>query len=391
MWPTRPLQSLMSKPIQYGIVQTGDLEHDGTPCVRVVDLTRSRLSIDEVVRVSAKIHNRYLKTMLGKHDLLFALRGEIGTVREVPDDLVGANIHRGVARLAIEPQVANHRYVLHALQAPVTRAAIAFRTNGSALRELPIAQLRRLPVAVPPLEVQERIGRALDNWHNLLGGLSDLLDAKHRFKRALAQELLAGQRAEDGDTPRWPLRVLGDLMHESRHRASTGAHAKKLTVKLYGRGVVPKLDQRPGSPNTQYYRRQAGQFVYSKLDFLNGAFGIIPKELDGFETTLDLPTFDLSEEVYGPWLLHLFSWSDFYMQHVGLANGGRKARRVNPSELLKLRIPVPPMEDQRQIADALGKLDQEIALLKRLRNAYRQQWQAIVGGLLAGDLRLESA
>ena len=44
-----------------------------------------------------------------------------------------------------------------------------------------------------------------------------------------------------------------------------------MTVKLWGKGVYEKNET--GSANTQYFTRHAGQFIYSKLDFLNCAFG----------------------------------------------------------------------------------------------------------------------
>ncbi|MCB8953132.1 MAG: hypothetical protein H6650_14090 [Ardenticatenales bacterium] len=61
--------------------------------------------------------------------------------------------------------------------------------------------------------------------------------------------------------------------------------------------MFEKEDKGQGSKNTQYYKRKAGQFIYSKLDFLNCAFGIIPEYLDGFQSTLDLPCFDIAPQV----------------------------------------------------------------------------------------------
>ena len=73
----------------------------------------------------------------------------------------------------------------------------------------------------------------------------------------------------------WEEKPLGEFMTESRMPGSKGNVAKKITVKLWGNGVFEKNDAIQGSINTQYFRRKAGQFIYSKLDFLNQAFGII--------------------------------------------------------------------------------------------------------------------
>ena len=92
----------------------------------------------------------------------------------------------------------------------------------------------------------------------------------------------------------WELRQLGEFLNESRLPGSKGNVAKKITVKLWGNGVFEKNEAVQGSVNTQYFRRKAGQFIYSKLDFLNQAFGVIPANLDNFESTVDLPCFDIA-------------------------------------------------------------------------------------------------
>lgn len=153
----------------------------------------------------------------------------------------------------------------------------------------------------------------------------------------------------------WTPTRLGDVLEESRLEGTDGSQARKLTVKLYGKGVVKKNEKLVGSESTRYYRRRAGQFIYSRLDFLNGAFGVVPDELDGFETTLDLPAFDVDgSRLEARWLAAYVARPSFYATKGGLAKGGRKARRVSPEELLEEEIHLPPLDAQRrhlEIAD----------------------------------------
>lgn len=391
MWPQVTLQALMRAPIQYGIVQTGVPVEGGVPCVRVMDLSTEPVCADRIVRVDPSIHTRYRKTCLEGKDLLFVLRGDIGIVREVPAELIGANIHRGVARLSPNLALVDHRYVLHALQARDATKEMHERATGSALRELPINQLRRLPVPVPPLAIQRNIASVLDLLAERVAMTRAVLDATRCRKRGLMQRLFSQSHvvlsASAVATRQLPLSA---VLTESRTHASTGQHARKLTIKLYGKGLVAKRDTRPGSAHTQYYRRSAGQFIYSKLDFLNGAFGIVPSELDGYESTLDLPAFDVSDSVNPRWLLQLFSWPGFYKRHVDLANGGRKARRVNPAQLLRLEITFPPRDTQDQIADLLLALDEEIELLGKLASALDRHKQALLEMLLSGKIEVHA-
>lgn len=388
-WQVRSLQSLMRKPIQYGIVQTGNHVSDGIPCVRVVDITKPDVNLSEMARVSPAIHERYRKTTLQVDDVLFALRGDIGTAFRAPALLAGANIHRGVARLATDPTLLAPRFLVQALQSTGVVRDIVKRTNGSALRELPIAQLRRLCVPVPPLPEQAEIARILEGWTSAVFIAHQLLAAKRRFKRGLVQVLMTGGRRfkQCEGNPRQSYR-LGDLLTESRVASSDGRNARRLTVRLYGKGVVRAADRQPGSQRTKYYRRSAGQFIYSKLDFLNGACGVVPAVLDGFDPTLDIPAFDVSSEVDVRWLAAMVSERSFHVRHVGLTVGGRKAKRMNPRQLLGIQMALPSKAEQTAIADVLELLEEELSLLTKLRAALDRQRRGVAELLLTGKVRI---
>jgi type I restriction enzyme S subunit len=157
-----------------------------------------------------------------------------------------------------------------------------------------------------------------------------------------------------------------EFLKESRVPGSPGDTAKKITVKLYGKGVFAKQQNRPGSENTMYYTRRSGQFIYSTLDFLNGAFGIIPEILDGYESTINLPCFDfIGSKVFPEWFLFYVSRHDFYARLGGLGAGTRKARRISPESFLDLEIPCPPLPEQRKIAEILSGLTKASEAVKR--------------------------
>lgn len=259
--------------------------------------------------------------------------------------------------------------------------------QGVARYKLTKAGLEELEIWLPPKEEQRRISRVLGVWDEAIAVIERLLINSREQKQFLSDMLLSGKRRllKNRD---WVQRKLSDLVKESRITGSGGQAARKLTVKLYGRGVAAKSERRIGSDSTQYYQRLGGQFIYSKLDFLNGAFGIVPKDLDGYESTLDLPTFDFSELVEPRWFLHLVSSKRFYRSQLGLANGGRKARRVNPSDLLRVTIDVPELQEQRAIAEAIDIAISKIVNYERQLAALQAQKRALLEALLTGKRRV---
>ena len=135
-------------------------------------------------------------------------------------------------------------------------------------------------------------------------------------------------------------------------------------MKLWGKGVVEKTDIYGGSQNTQYYVRRAGQFMYGKLDFLHAAFGIVPKSLDRFESTLDSPAFDL-HEIDGAFLQNRVTQQNFYLKFGNIANGSRKAKRIHEVTFLDMPIVVPSYAEQKKIGAFLNKLDSLLTLHQR--------------------------
>ena len=262
---------------------------------------------------------------------------------------------------------------------------IAKKTTSIA--HLGVSRFAELELLWPPLIEQTKIAQILSTWDKAINTTERMLANSQQQKQALLEPLLSGRKRFAG-YPAWTRTAFSELLSESRLPGSNGEIAKKITVKLYGKGVFAKDDKRIGSESTKYYRRRAGQFIYSKLDFLNGAFGIIPEHLDSYESTLDLPAFDFSELVEPAWLLQYVSREEFYTAQLGLANGGRKARRVNPADLLGIEIPLPSRPEQQKIAQVLSTADAEIANLQAQLDKLKLEKKALMQQLLTGKRRV---
>ena len=182
-----------------------------------------------------------------------------------------------------------------------------------------------------------------------------------------------------GFTDPWVQRQVGDFLTESRIPGSNGAISKKLTVKLWGKGVIPKETVTDGSEATKYYVRKAGQFMYGKLDFLHAAFGIVPENLDGYESTLDSPAFDIAN-LNSTFLMDTVMRKSFYLYQGNIANGSRKAKRIHVDTFSDMPIDVPTLDEQDKIGYFFDQLDNLIAanqckldLLKEQKKGYLQK------------------
>ena len=182
-----------------------------------------------------------------------------------------------------------------------------------------------------------------------------------------------------GFTDLWELRKVGEFAVESCEKGHNGQEALKLTVKLHTKGVCKMEEKGQGSDNTQYYVRHAGQLIYGKQNFFNGAIGIVPQSLDGYESTKDVPAFDIDDNVCVEWFYQYIARPGIYKsQEVNCTGTGSKRFHVNA--FFDMNIPIPLIEEQKKISDYFKAIDNLITLqeqrcqvLKRLKQCMLQK------------------
>ena len=186
----------------------------------------------------------------------------------------------------------------------------------------------------------------------------------------------------------WEEKKLNNFLKESRIVGSNGDKAKKLTVKLWAKGVVPKKEIYEGRNNTQYYIRKKRQLIYGKLDFLNCAFGIIPDELDGYESTIDSPAFNINNIV--PYFLYnKIIQKNFYKKNGDIADGSRKAKRIHQDTFLNMSINVPSLQEQKKIADFLSLVDKKIEKQSEKVEALKTYKKGIMQKIFKQEIRFK--
>lgn len=138
------------------------------------------------------------------------------------------------------------------------------------------------------------------------------------------------------------------------------AQEKFLTIRLRGAGVIQRRVADGKTPKRfTGYRVSQGQFIYSRIDARNGAFGMVPVELDGAVVSKDFPIFELDNT-----RVDLRYWNAFIRRPElasiiarKLSFGATNRQRVSEEAFLRLTIPLPDLSEQRRIADILDKVD----------------------------------
>lgn len=132
---------------------------------------------------------------------------------------------------------------------------------------------------------------------------------------------------------------------------------KYVTVQNNGRGAIRRVikDGKSPVPFTGY-RIKPGQFIYSRIDARNGAFAIIPEELDNFVVSKDFPIFEVQSHLVTPqYLLEFLKSGNIQKIIQNLSRGATNRQRIKEAEFLNFPFPLPSLEEQKRIVSILDK------------------------------------
>jgi type I restriction enzyme, S subunit len=157
-WPISEIQNLVNKerPITYGILKPGaNIKPDGIPFIRVLDIKDNEVLVDQVNHTNTEIAKQYKRSTLKKDDILYSIRGHVGRSCLVPQELEGANITQDTARLDFTGSLNNH-FALSYLKTEEFDRLVRPLIRGAAVKGLNLGDLRKLPIPVPSLELQNK-------------------------------------------------------------------------------------------------------------------------------------------------------------------------------------------------------------------------------------------
>lgn len=193
----------------------------------------------------------------------------------------------------------------------------------------------------------------------------------------------------------WKKVKIGDFLTESKIIAEESDAGHRITVRLNCKGVEKRGLKAEKEGATKYYERKAGQFIYGKQNIHKGAFGVIPKELDGFTSSADLPAFDIDKSKCIPEWLCLCLKVDERYKTLQKDVKGVGSQRLAVNIFLNVEIPLPNLMEQKRIVSEISEKLENIQQLSEeveKQKAYAKQLRAnilqdAIEGKLTADWR----
>lgn len=264
-------------------------------------------------------------------------------------------------------------YISYFFRSPAGRALVLGLAQGATRYNISKTKLLDAELDIPSISEQKFVVGVLSHVDELVSSILDLLTKKRAIKQGMMQELLTGRTRLTGFGERWAPHNLSEL----------------LTFEQPGRFLVS---------STEYVDAGTPVLTAGKtfiLGYTAETFGIYDKLpvmiFDDFTTDSKLVTFPFKAKSSAMKILSIKAGFDLRfvyerMQLIDFAAVDHKRRWI--TEYSKLSVEVPPLDEQRAIAQVLRDADAEIEALEKRLEATRQIKEGMMQELLTGRTRL---
>ena len=355
--------------------------------------------------IDPKTHELLSRSELKEGDLLISIAGVLGRVGSIDECILPANTNQALAviRLSKRADVIPN-FVLWCLRGEAVQARIRDISVQGAQANISLTDVRNFWLLLPQLPEQRAIGTALSDVDALLEALDRLIAKKRDIKQATMQQLLTAQTRLPGFEGEWDVRSLLEIADNQKSLFDDGdwVEAEHITdqgIRLVqtgniGEGTFVEKATRKYINEASFHKLKCkeleeGDILICRLAEPAGRACILPdigesRVITSVDVTIFRPRLEIADRGF---LVQYFSTSDWFKKVLDNV-GGTTHKRISRGALGKLKVPFPPVEEQKAIAKVLTDMDADLEALRERRTKTAALKQAMMQQLLTGRTRL---
>jgi restriction modification system DNA specificity domain protein len=340
----------------------------GVPFLRGSDLDNGKLTLTNARYITQSKHNELVSGHLIEDDIVIAVRGSLGSLGYVGPDNEGWNINSQLAIIRTRKIELIGNYLIQFLLSNRGNKEISSHITGTALKQLPIKQLKNIKVPIPKIEEQSAIGSLFRTLDDLLVSYKDNLANYQSLKAVMLSKMFpkAGQTVPeirlDGFEGEWEEKKLGEIVD------IVGGGTPDTNVKEYWNGEINwfsptevgnsiYLDTSEKRISELGLQKSSAKILPANRTILFtsragiGSVGIITKDSttnQGFQSLVIKEGIDI---------YFLFSYSSEITRYALKHSAGSTFLEISGKELGKMDIIIPTYEEQQAIGAYFSILD----------------------------------
>jgi type I restriction enzyme S subunit len=357
------------------------------PWVKIQDLN-NRIIYDTSEKISNVAFKEIFKEkFVPKGTLLLSFKLTIGKVGILSIDAVH---HEGIASLFLKEKKASKEYLFYLFQNIDYDFYLDPYVKGKTLNK---EKLNNFPIPLPPLSEQQKIAKVLDKIQQAIEIQDRIIEETKNLKKSLMKKLftegLYGEEQKEteiGLIPKsWEVVRLGEVA-----KLTMGQSPASATYNLKGIGLPflqGKAEFGELYPNPIKYcskplkLAQEGDILIS----VRAPVGDVNIAQSRYAIGRGLGSIrPISVEKW-----FLFYFLVFAKNRIEEEGTGSTFKAIRKSNLENFKIPLPPLEEQKQIAHILSIVDKKIKIEQRKKVVLKELFKTMLYKLMKGELRLK--
>ena len=375
--------------------------------LRITDISDDGRFIAET-KVSVN-HLAYKEFYLEVNDIVFARTGASTGKTYLYTPFDGLLVYAGfLIKFSINPEILNPVFLKYFTFTNSYWNWVKIMSSRSGQPGINAQEYQLIKIPLPPLPEQKKSAEILSTWDEAIEKLNSYIEAKKKLKKALMRRLLTGKqrfkefivregykKTELGWIPEdWEVKRLGELCAIDSENLSNNTSAdyvfKYISLENIEQGLLKGFTQLSFKEAPSRARR-----IIQKNDVLLAT--VRPNLLSHYFVKDEVTNWVCSTgfsvlRSKNLWTNKFIFYHLFFkiiMKQIESFITGSNYPAINSSDVKSLKIPFPPLPEQKKIAEILSKADEEIDLLNQELEKLKMQKKGLMQKLLTGVWRVK--
>lgn len=383
-------------------LKVSDYREEGIPIIRLQNIEYGKFINKDIKFISKEKAEELKYHSFVKGDIILAKLGiPIGKTCIIPDFLSKGIVTADVVRIRPSNKNVNKTFLMHFLNSFYISTQLNKQVIGTTRPRVNLAQVRNLQIILPPLIEQQKIASILSTIDKATEKTDEIIQETEKLKEWLSHELLTkGIGHEEfkdtviGRIPKeWDIKKLSDIGKIQRGKFS---HRPRNEPRFYGgnipfiqtgdiaksKGIITEYSQTlnyDGLKISKFFKK--GTIVISIAGNI-GDVGIL-----GFDACFpdSVVGITVNDDVNRIFLMYLLQ---SYQKEISSKAPQSTQKNINLEILGQIRIPFPPLKEQKKIADILSVIDKKLELERKEKSRLGLVKAALMDLLLTGKIRV---
>lgn len=325
---------------------------------------------EKVAHISEECNDKLKRSQLRKGDILFSIAGAIGRVAIVSDEMLPANTNQALAIIRIENDEFYLPYIKLILTSPIIKEQFERKKQGVAQLNLSLKDIGELEIPFITIEKQKEMVCIFDKVCELISNRKQQLQQLDDLVKARFVEMFDLQKCK-----RKPLGECTNFVDYRGHTpelSETGT-IRMINAKSVGKGFFKYVDEYVTEETYDSWMHRGfgypGDILFVTEGHTFGNTCTIPNNLKKFALGQRVITIQGHQELSNAFLCS-YMQTDMFWKDINAYRTGGTAQGIRSKDLIKVCVPVPPIELQNQFAAFVEQVDKsKLAVQKALDEA----------------------